>query len=431
MMQPNILVFFTDQQRWDTVGCHNPAISTTPVLDQLAREGVKFENAFTVQPVCGPARSCLQTGRYPTQNGCYRNNIAMRQDEVTLAKLFNQAGYDTAYIGKWHLADLDEKPVPEELRGGWQYWLAADALEHTSHPYGGHFFDNDNQSVHFDGYRVDDQTTFALDYLKNRQRDNPFLLFLSYLEPHFQNDMARFVAPDGYAERFQTASVPPDLINRPGDWPQNLPDYYGMCQNLDENLGRIVDYLKSSGEYDNTIILFFSDHGCHFRTRNDEYKRSCHESSIRIPCVARGGPFSGGRTVEHLVTLLDIPVTMLSAAGITVPDAMVGRDLQTALDTEHWDEEVLIQISESEVGRALRTPRWKYEIVAPGSDPWNEAAAEIYVESQLYDLLNDPWERQNLIASPEHARIREKLRQDIGRKMTEIGEDLPVIVPVE
>ncbi len=91
------------------MGCYNPAVSTTPVLDQLAREGVKFENAFTVQPVCGPARSCLQTGRYPTQNGCYRNNIAMRQDEVTLAKLFNQAGYDTAYIGKWHLADLDEK----------------------------------------------------------------------------------------------------------------------------------------------------------------------------------------------------------------------------------------------------------------------------------------------------------------------------------
>lgn len=118
-MQPNILVFFTDQQRWDTVGCYNPSVSTTPVLDQLAREGVKFENAFTVQPVCGPARSCLQTGRYPTQNGCYRNKIAMRQDEVTLAKLFNQAGYDTAYIGKWHLADLDEKPVPEELRGGW------------------------------------------------------------------------------------------------------------------------------------------------------------------------------------------------------------------------------------------------------------------------------------------------------------------------
>lgn len=118
-MQPNILVFFTDQQRWDTVGCYNPAVSTTPVLDQLAREGVKFENAFTIQPVCGPARSCLQTGRYPTQNGCYRNNIAMRQDEVTLAKLFNQAGYDTAYIGKWHLAALDEKPVPKELRGGW------------------------------------------------------------------------------------------------------------------------------------------------------------------------------------------------------------------------------------------------------------------------------------------------------------------------
>lgn len=429
-MKPNILVFFTDQQRHDTVGCYNPAVNTTPVLDQLAREGVKFENAFTVQPVCGPARSCLQTGRYPTQNGCYRNNIAMKEDEVTLAKLFNQANYDTAYIGKWHLANLDEKPVPERLRGGWQYWLAADALEHTSHPYGGHFFDNDNQPVPFDGYRVDDQTTFALDYLKNRQRDNPFLLFLSYLEPHFQNDMARFVAPDGYAERYKDAAVPPDLVNRPGDWPENLPDYYGMCQNLDENLGRIVEYLKASGQYDNTLILFFSDHGCHFRTRNDEYKRSCHEASIRIPCVARGPGFIGGKTVENLVSLLDIPVTMLSTAGIVVPESMTGRDLHMALAADDWDQEILIQISESEVGRALRTPRWKYEIVAPDRDAWHDAGAVKYVESKLYDLLIDPWERQNLIADSEYAAEREEFREAIARKMLSIGEPEPIIIPV-
>jgi arylsulfatase A-like enzyme len=110
--------------------------------------------------------------------------------------------------------------------------------------------------------------------------------------------------------------------------------------------------------------------------------------------------------VEHLVTLLDIPVTMLSAADITVPEAMVGRDLRTALNTDDWDNEVLVQISESEVGRALRTPRWKYEIVAPENDAWNDAGASTYRESQLYDLLNDPWERQNLIASPEHAWTR-------------------------
>lgn len=430
-MRPNILVFFTDQQRWDTVGCYNPAVSTTPVLDSLARDGVKFEHAFTVQPVCGPARSCLQTGRYPTQNGCYRNNIAMKSDEVTLAKLFNQANYDTAYIGKWHLADLDEKPVPEALRGGWRHWLAADALEHTSHPYGGVFFDADNQPIKFDGYRVDDQTTFALDYLQSRSQDNPFLLFLSYLEPHFQNDMARFVAPDGYAERYRDTPVPADLANRPGDWPQSLPDYYGMCKNLDENLGRIVDYLKNSGQYDNTIILFFSDHGCHFRTRNDEYKRSCHESSIRIPCIAHGGSFRGGKTVKHLVTLLDIPVTMLSAAGITVPEAMEGRDLHCALGTEPWDEEVLIQISESEVGRALRTPRWKYEIIAPDGDPWNDAGAEQYVESQLYDLQQDPWECENLIADPAYESIRQQLREIICRKMVSIGEPPPQIRATE
>ena len=321
--------------------------------------------------------------------------------------------------------------MPEALRGGWRYWLAADALEHTSHPYGGVFFDGDNQPVHFDGYRVDDQTTFALDYLKNRNRENPFLLFISYLEPHFQNDMARFVAPDGYAGRYRDAPVPPDLANRPGDWPQNLPDYYGMCKSLDENLGRLVEHLKASGEYENTLILFFSDHGCHFRTRNEEYKRSCHEASIRIPCVARGGAFTGGKTVDRLVTLLDIPATLLSAAGIAVPESMVGRDLRGALEPGEWDQEVLIQISESEVGRALRTPRWKYEMVSPESDAWHTSGAACYVESRLYDLQADPWERQNLIADPEYAAVRGQLREAISRKMVSIGERCPVILPVE
>jgi hypothetical protein len=142
--------------------------------------------------------------------------------------------------------------------------------------------------VQFDGYRVDDQTTFALDYLKTPAgKSLPVVYLLSGAA--FSERYGALCRAGWLRRALPDAAVPADLANRPGDWPQNLPDYYGMCKNLDENLGRIVDYLKASGEYDNTIILFFSDHGCHFRTRNDEYKRSCHESSIRIPCVARGG----------------------------------------------------------------------------------------------------------------------------------------------
>lgn len=428
-MKPNILVFFTDQQRWDTVGCYNDKVDTTPVLDNLAAEGVKFENAFTVQPLCCPARSTLQTGLYPTQNGCFKNNIPLKTDEITVAKLFNQAGYDTAYIGKWHLAAVDEKPVPKVMRGGYEYWLAADALEHTSHPYGGIFFDGNNQPVEYEGYRVDAQTTFALDYLQQRQSDKPFMLFLSYLEPHFQNDMARFVAPDGYAEKYQNSYVPDDLQGKAGDWPENLPDYYGMCKNLDENLGRLVNWLKENGQYENTVILFFSDHGCHFKTRNDEYKRSCHESSIRVPCIIRGGNFVSGFKVEHLISLADIAPTMLGVAGIDIPPVMEGRDLSLALDAQEWDENVLVQISESETGRALRTPRWKYAMVSPHSDPNKDAGSLTWVESQLYDLENDPFESRNLIADPTLESARIELRKIITEKMTAIGEPVPEIYP--
>lgn len=130
--RPNIVFLFSDQQRWDTVGAYGRIESITPNLDRMASEGVLFENAFTCQPVCGPARACIQTGKYATETGCFVNNIALPQDEQTIAHVFNDAGYQTAYVGKWHLASTGDhqnyrtRPVPPERRGGWSdYWVAA------------------------------------------------------------------------------------------------------------------------------------------------------------------------------------------------------------------------------------------------------------------------------------------------------------------
>ena len=142
--KPNILFFFTDQQRWDTLGCYGQELDVTPNMDKLAAEGVRFDHAFTCQPVCGPARACLQTGRYAADVGVFRNDIALPLDAKTIAHHFSEAGYEVGYIGKWHLAstgglgaedaNFREKPVPPERRGGYKdYWLASDVLEYTSH----------------------------------------------------------------------------------------------------------------------------------------------------------------------------------------------------------------------------------------------------------------------------------------------------------
>ncbi|MCL1952668.1 MAG: sulfatase-like hydrolase/transferase [Oscillospiraceae bacterium] len=432
MSNPNILFLFSDQQRWDTLGCYHPAMDFTPNLDRLAAEGVRFENAFTCQPVCGPARACLQTGRYATQLGCYRNGIALPRDAVTVAERLHQNGYETAYVGKWHLASTGTKPVPPALRGGYRdYWMAADVLEFTSDGYGGHMFDAEGRRREFTGYRADRQTDFALEYLQNRKCDRPFFLFVSYLEPHHQNNAGHFQGPAGSKERFRRYPVPEDLKRLGGgDWEREYPDYLGCCASLDYNAGRLVHELKEQGLYEDTVIVYTSDHGSHFRTRNGEYKRSCHESSIRVPLVLRGPGFTGGQAVGELASLMDLPATLLRCGGVEIPPGMQGKPLQelVAGNVDAWPQEVFLQISESQVGRALRTKRWKYSVKAPYRNGWFHAGAKLYREEFLYDLENDPYEQDNLVGHAAYAQVRARLRQRLVERMEAAGEEAPRIL---
>ena len=428
----NIIFYFSDQQRWDTVN-----EELTPNLMKLADEGVLFENSFTCQPVCGPARSCLQSGVYPTETGCYTNAIALPRDITPLAEYFNNAGYQTAYIGKWHLGSdkfpgvgvhCESTAIPRDRQGKYQYWRAADCLEFTSHGYDGYIFDESGNKIDFKGYRADRINDFALEYLeKKRDPNKPFFMFVSQLEPHQQNDRNCFEGYKETIEKYRDYPLPDDLTFLKGNYKEMYPDYISAINRLDYNVGRLVEKLKELGIYDDTIIIYTSDHGCHFKTRNLEYKRSCHESSTHTPLIIKGGGFEGGKRDDRLVSLIDMPPTMLSMAGIDIPDYYKGVDLtDNSLERRKC---VFMQISESQCGRAVRTDRFKYSVRDIKPSGYLHMNSRVYFEDYLYDLKKDPNEKVNLIKNPKYAHVRQELKYLLIEEMQKAGEDIPVIFP--
>lgn len=440
--RPDILVFFTDQQRWDTCGCYGQRLPVTPVLDRLAGDGVRFANAFTCQPVCGPARAAIQTGLYPTRLGCHVNHRMLPLGADTVAKRLGAAGYRTGYLGKWHLAsqgprggpdDVTRSAVPLDRRGGYaDWWLASDALEHTSHGYGGYMHDGHGRKREWPEsvFRVDAQTDWLLEHLRERPTDRPWLTFASYLEPHHQNDRNVYEGPHGSKQAWAGYDIPGDLVGTGGDWQANYPDYLGCCNALDRALGRVVDELDRQGRLDRTLIIFTSDHGSHFRTRNPEYKRSCHDASLRIPLVVRGPGFRGGRVIDDLASNLDLAGTILATAGVGRPETFDGGSLQDIASGRLVREAVMAQISESQCGRCLRTPRWTYSVATPGAYADGQVAASPrYHEEFLYDNRADPHQRTNLIADPAYAGERQHLRALLQSELRRAGEGTAEILP--
>lgn len=430
--RPNVLIFFTDQQRWDTVGAYGSPMGLTPTLDALARQGVLFQQAVTTQPVCAPARACLWTGMHQNRHGVWRNALGLSPEIPTIAHHFQRAGYTTGYIGKWHLAprEVGNGAVPKEWRGGFtDFWEVSNVLELVSHPFEGTLYDAEGKEIPFSGvYRTDFLTQRAVRFLKEVGKD-PFLLVISHLEPHQQNDWNRYVAPEGYAQRYADPWVPEDLRPLPGDWFSQLPDYYGCVARLDENLATILQTLAETGRLENTIIVFVSDHGCHFRTRNGEYKRSPHESSIRIPLVMAGPGLPRAQVVPEVVSLVDIAPTLLELAGIPVPAEMQGRSLLPLMRREvaSWREEAFVQISESMVARALRTERYTYCAVALDKHGWNDPHSDRYTEWYLYDLYTDPHQLVNLAGKRQVEPIAEQLRARLRDRIREVeGMDVQI-----
>ena len=434
--KPNIVVIISDQFRADNLGAlgRNP-LNLTPHLDAIARRGTLFRSAICNQPVCAPARACMFTGQYPSTHGVWKNGPGLRPEATTLATELRKAGYSANYIGKWHLAPNDSDsgshgPVDAAHRGGFlDLWEASNVLEFTSHPFEGDLYDGDGRAMHFSNvYRADFMTARAERFLKNAR--SPFFLTLSYLEVHHQNDIDKFVAPEGYSERYRNSWTPEDLRALPGTWRSQLADYYGCVAKMDETVGRVLRSLDENGFGKNTIVVFLSDHGCHFRTRNTEYKRSPHESSIHIPMIFSGPGFDGSLEIPELVSQVDLAPTLLDAVGVSVPATMQGRSAVPLVrrKTEGWRNEVYFEMSEFVTGRGLRTPEWTYAVAAPKREGWKPVpASDRYVEYMMYDLLADPFQQVNLAGRAETRAVAAELRARLMERIVEAGDAKPAI----
>lgn len=253
-------------------------------------------------------------------------------------------------------------------------------------------------------------------------------MFVSQLEPHHQNDTGHFEGPKEGILKFRDYPLPEDLTFLEGNYKEEYPGYVAAINRLDENLGRLVELLKKKGIYENTVIIYTSDHGCHFKTRNGEYKRSCHEASIHTPLVFFGGAVKKDSVRDELVSLIDLPPTMLALAGIDIPDTYSGNVLPVNGFASQKRDCVFVQISESHIGRCVRTKRWKYSARARGSG-WYKYKAVNYYDDFLYDLENDPYEKNNLVNNEEYKKVLQEMRQLLSEQMVKAGEKMPRFHP--
>jgi arylsulfatase A-like enzyme len=414
----------------------------TPNIDALAQRGTNFRQAVCNQPLCSPSRASFLTSRYATETGVWKLELELNHSLPTIATTLRQGGYETAFIGKWHVAanfTLDNKPQlgwipPGPSRGGFDdHWEGSNIPELVSYPYEGSYWDNEGKNIGFKNqYRVDFLTDRAVRYIKGRH-DKPWLLFLSQLEPHHQNNVDQFVPPNRYIDSYKNPFVPQDLRDLPGNWGSHLPGYYGCVQAIDDCVGKLIAALNETGQLDNTIVVFFSDHGCTFRTRLGEYKRSPHDSSLRVPLIVAGPGFDQSQIVDELVSLLDLTPTLIDGAGVDVPLSMKGRSLKPLVSEaavrKSWDCTAYIQLSQAICGRAIRTKEWIYAAYDPSVPEGNAPFSKNYTDFALYSLTGDPYQKVNLIGRPEYKKICNTLRKNLIALIVANGEPEPTINP--
>ena len=281
---PNVVLVFADQWRAQAFGYAGDPNVQTPNLDSLARRSVNCTHAVSGCSVCSPARASILTGQYPLTHGVFVNDVELGQNATSLAQAFSAGDYDTAYIGKWHVNGRGRSSyIPPERRQGFEYWKVLECTHDYNHS--AYYAGNSDEQLMWEGYDALAQTRDAQAYLRNRGDNNPFLLILSWGPPH----APYHTAPESYQALYDPAeivlrpNVPPDWAEPARQW---LAGYYAHCTALDDCVAMLLQTLQEEGLEQETVFLFFSDHGDMLGSQGMDKKQKPYEESIRVPFPA-------------------------------------------------------------------------------------------------------------------------------------------------
>jgi arylsulfatase A-like enzyme len=466
--RPNILFIMSDDHAAHAISAYGSRINKTPNLDRLAQQGMRLNNCFAVNSICAPSRACILTGKYSHVNGV---TVFNRFDgsQWTVAKELQKAGYQTAMIGKWHLQSDPE---------GFDYWTVLPGQGVYFDP----VFIEMGERKKIPGYATDVITDKTIEFLEKRQKDKPFFAMCHHKAPHrpwepdekhaHMYDNVEFPEPvtfnDDYATRSPAATeatmrIDRDLTRRDlkltppeglkgkeleqwnSEKPQELEvtvkgekktltgqalkkwkyqkymrDYLGCIASVDDNVGRLLDYLDRTGLATNTIVIYTSDQGFYLGDHNWFDKRFMYEESLRMPFLVRyPGHIRPGSTSDAMILNVDFAPTFLELAGVSAPKEVQGRSMEPVLEGQtptDWRKEMYYRYYHYPADHrvqphyGVRTERYKL-IYFNRIDAW-----------ELFDLKNDPHELKNIYAEPSSAKIVKQLKADITRLRNELDD---------
>ncbi|HEU5162296.1 MAG TPA: sulfatase [Thermoanaerobaculia bacterium] len=450
---PNILVIMTDDQRFDALSATGNTILRTPNIDRIANEGVRFTQAFVTNSLCAPSRASLLTGLYSHVHGVVthgtvpenRNQPGLRDEQETFVTILQRAGWHTGLVGKWHI-----RSEPK----GFDRWVI---LPGGGGPYMDPTMTANAVPLKFRGHADDITGDQALAFLESRPVDRPFCLLYNFKAPH-----RNWIPPARFADAFADLEVPvprtfedklegrPEALRRaqmaiaemkdfrnrgvPADLPpeerkrRNLEElvknYYRTLLGVDENVGRVLDWLDAKELARDTVVIFTSDNGFFLGEHGLYDKRLMYEPSIRVPLLVRHpARFAPRVDAQHMVLNIDLAPTILALAGIPAPDAMQGRSAVPLLAGEDvpWRDDFLYEFFEYPDAdhcvmkhRGLRTKKWKLIHFFEQPEGW-----------ELYDLETDPDEMTNLAGIRKYAAVERQLRARLAEVRKELGDSDP------
>lgn len=419
--KPNILFVIADQWRAQAFGFAGDPNVQTPHLDALKRESIDCVNAVSGVPVCCPARASLLTGQRPLTHGVFMNDVSLNPNAVTIAKVLKQSGYDTGYIGKWHVDGHGRSAfIPRERRQGFDYWKALECTHNYTRSF---YYADGPEKLEWKGYDAIAQTKDAEQYLRDHAKTGkPFCLFLAWGPPHDPYQ----IAPEKYRAKYQADKI----ILRP-NVPESLRQkartaaagYYANCTALDDCVGDLLQTLSAAGLTSNTIVVFTADHGNLLGSHGAFNKQQPYDESIRVPLLLRWPKGFGttGHSLEAPINSEDFMPTLLRLCKVPLPKTVEGIDYSNYLRGGKNPSDGVTVISsvapfgqwERRAGgrefRGVRTTRYTY--VRDLNGPW-----------LLFDNETDPSQTNNLVNATDHAKLQAKLEETLTQKLKANGD---------